>query len=57
MQEEHESHQQDETKAGNEHEVEAAWARYWDIGQERRYELGQDMLLDNDRTDMDYGMV
>jgi hypothetical protein len=25
-------HQQDATKTGNEHEVEAAWARYWDMG-------------------------
>ena len=57
MQEEHESHRQDETKTGNEHEVEVAWAWYWDIGQERRYELGRDMLLDDDRADMDDGMV
>ena len=55
MQEEHESHRQDETKKET-----SMRSRRQGRGmgiQERRYELGRDMLLDNDRTDMDYGMV
>ena len=55
MQEEHESHRQDETKKET-----SMRSRRQGRGmgiQERRYELGRDMLLDYDRADMDYGMV
>jgi len=54
-QEEHESHRQDETKKET-----SMRSRRQGRGmgiQERRYELGRDILLDNDRADMDYGMV